>query len=270
MKLDNILNEALEDIPSTNKLYHRTNLKALSGILSSKSINGTVYEIGSGKPEISLGRKSVFSTIDNTKGSHEEKFGVSDKATCVEFEIYIDRLKTLRNIKKPQSIAELPQGLTVLMKTAFNKYMSKTISFDEVLKKLNKGYVSGRLTEKTANEYFKTMMTKFFNIDPSKTRWSFDKKSKDLTTMDSDRFFKWFFKYEWYLKFRESEERIQAKEIPLDSKYMKIKILPFYKEDFDRFDTSGLLEKIKANKDLFITDKNYDNLIKDLYNKETK
>lgn len=111
MNLSQFISEGrIEDVPKINKLYHRTNLDSLIKILSSKKLLGFKYPHnvetkirGHLDPylqikhhEIATARKDAFTTIDKSPPEYQERLSLGVGA--VEFELYKDRIRTLRSI----------------------------------------------------------------------------------------------------------------------------------------------------------------------------
>jgi hypothetical protein len=257
MKIKEILNEALKDISTENKVYHRTSVPILYHILSSGKLSSSFYpsntynEINKEKiphkqKEIATARKSTFSALDKNFGNKEQ---LSSNIGYIEFEIYKDRVKTLRNVKiKP--IAELPREA--------ERYM---------MQKLVPIYGEYRNSKKVLLQLMNSYKNKLFDED------SFEEYASDYLDLNKDYFNindlkilkKHFFNYQKFIKEREGEERIQTNEgIPLNPNYMKIRILDSFKNELPKnWDLpKQFANLIKKNKDLFVQDKNYNDLLK--------
>lgn len=110
MKVSSCVNEALQDISTENKLYHRTNLEALIKILQQKKLKGFKYIDNVERkikgytdpylqikyPEIATARKDAFTTIDRSGPKYKERLSLGVGA--IEFELYKDRIRTLRSV----------------------------------------------------------------------------------------------------------------------------------------------------------------------------
>jgi hypothetical protein len=207
--------------------------------------------------EIATARKSTFSTYDKIK-----KDKISRNIGSAEFQIYKDRISTLRGIKiKPIS------EYSLFFKREFEKDLDiYPENIQEVIKNFIISFFKNEnidyRKEENKKKYYNIFLEKFLRKCPE-----FKNFSKSLAVLNS--LFNNYFGYSNLLINREGEERIGIdKGIPLKPEYMKIKILSSFEKDFPKYYCTSEETIKKFKKDIlkydkmFIKDDNYNNLIK--------
>ena len=250
-----LLVEELRDIPRKNKLYHRTNIKGLIGILEDGYLKPAPRFNMSLPSFISTGRKFIFSAIDSGQVNPKS---LSSNIGSVELMIFRDRLgsyKELRGVKvKP--ISEYGE-----------------MSFDLARRKF-----AWRYPENEAKENFRKFRRM---IRPYLKKWSsFNEFPKEL----EDKLVKAFPKIprkDFYDLFRninrsrdytagkrEGEERLISKEgfkVPLKRDIIMIRLLPGFKEDIqglEMYKLSEFKKDMRKHSGVFLKNEEYKKMVK--------
>ena len=228
---EEVLVEELRDIPRKNKLYHRTNLNALMGILKEGRIYSNFYKNNQDKWAVCLGRKATFSTLDNSK---EERM-LSENIGKVELIFFRDRIahhKDLRGAKiKP--VSEYNQVFKNNTKAKLRKVLGKY----DVDKEYN---IFKRIVSKYSSEIMKARegMRELLKVDKKiiddvRNKMAKQMKDETLKNLDNRDIISLLYNYRVMLEFttnrREGEERIEkdkAFTIQLDERFIMIRFLP--------------------------------------------
>jgi len=241
------------------KLYHYTSLENLNNILKDKEINGFNYNPLTAEKEYAIAtvRPSMKNLKDKLSG---------DSGGGIKFIFDTKKLLNTNRNTKIKSIAEFPSsGISYYKLTYGDK---DTPRIRNIFKKLaDKGFAKRR--DFRSNDLLNAMS--------EEDRDYIKKNVEDYKRELSQFFFSWVVAYRNKTP-REGEERIVLKNknkrsLPLNPKYVKIKIEPNKRFDVDlRYLLKGLssatktslYENIKKNANLFIQDENYKNLLKKL------
>jgi hypothetical protein len=265
MKLIKILKEELKDIPTTKKLYHRTNIENLMGIIEDGHLLGSkdyasekeYYD----KDEISTARKSTFSSLDAIKKTNKKKFEIeiynlSDNIGNVEFILFENRIigsHLTRGIRK-RPIAEIPIDSIDTIKEIIDNILKKD---PNKKKQMEKDFINiKKLEEENIISIIKKYRPEIEDIKDffEKEIYYLKNALKNLKK---------------YLINREGEERLYSEKkikIPLHKDLMKIKFLEGIDEelkDLNRNKREKLQDFILKNKDLFVNNQ-YRNMVTSL------
>ncbi|MDR0675751.1 MAG: hypothetical protein LBF97_01775, partial [Elusimicrobiota bacterium] len=262
MKFNDIvlLFEWKEDLKEGNKILHYTNARGLQRILVSGIVKAKQYDYSLDQEEskeVSLIRKSAspikktnrkFAEINMTDKMRQ----ITDKDVEVEIIIDSDKLKSsVRGIKQ-SPIAEYVVKSLITTKKTFNEIV-------ELLKDKPIAQRSVFVNDWNNTEYKKNF-SKFIQDYQNARKFlkiyahdlSLKGKNEEATKLNDKNNALYFYLglYEKYHKQREGEERVN-KDIPLNSKYLQIRLLePIltskYKND------EYLRGLIKKNDSLFI------------------
>ena len=130
------IKEALEDISTVKRSFHRTSFNELIEILKSGHLRGFDY-MNDKEQSLSRGRKSIFSKIDSGKIKSEDLSGNIGKVEIILFDDRIKGSHLTRNVKS-KPIAEVPiMNREFSLKTA-NRilYMKKEREVKEIIKEI--------------------------------------------------------------------------------------------------------------------------------------
>lgn len=230
MSIAYLLCEALKDISTENKLFHRTNIDAFVKMVKSNGLMGFNYGNRMAidkddKEEIATGRKSTFTTVDSTKKYTD----LSGSIGNLEVILYIDRIKAGIRSAKVIPIAEY----NVMNKRDMIKELSSLVvpQHSMNIEKMVNAVINERdnLLGGTTNKEI-TKIREFLEEH-------FPNSTKKVHSNDRWELFRSaLFRYGTQApKAREGEERINLPKngkIPLDPTLLQIKVLPSFKIDF--------------------------------------
>jgi hypothetical protein len=251
--------ESLKDIPTENKLYHRTKLSKLLLILTTGNLRGQMYWWSNKKdrnaPEIATGRKSTFTNID--KG-FSDKYELSGGIGNVEFVLYKDRIKTIRKTRI-NNIAEYPISHKTIIDSDIEKIFDIPMGSPEINKiegRIFRDY-SKKVFDLNEKESFYRYLKSLFLLFNTKTEGRVIKMVYvDSLKSELGMLYK-------SLQNREGEERVETDGIPVSDKYMKIRILDGAKfSEISNFEADKLYSLINLKKDVFVRDANFDSFMK--------
>ncbi|MDR0675463.1 MAG: hypothetical protein LBF97_00275 [Elusimicrobiota bacterium] len=253
-----------------NYTSHFTDAAGLKGILNSGFLSGNKYQTSlrtkfkDDKPiftkEISVVRpgSNPIKQFGKTeiKDSYHLINELSDKKMIAEFILFTDRiLSGVRGAKKVP-IAEFPlSSYNIIFKniTELNNYFEEhnTIEKYPVVKNLYIAINKHSNFIKNMNTFINVFNNNKNTFSRYKSEFNYDEKIQEKFKSIEH----WAKEYEYYSKHKEGEERFIGK-IPVDKKYMQIKLLPAALNT-DNIEKFAIQYLVKEYNDLFIRNSVY-------------
>jgi hypothetical protein len=234
-----------QNLKDGNTISHYTSAQYLILMLQQNALKGSEYSFSLSKEkepnEVSTMRKSMDPlNILNAPLSKEQKEKytkrgvekldrVSSTQKDVEIKIFQDKLKNTLRRAKTNKINEVP----LMIKERLKKDMIAILKGNEKLKPIYELLLKD--FDKGLKEYLKLKKD--------------DLDEKDFLEIESK-----INQYKKILASREGEERVEG-NIPLDSKYLEIKLLPRILEN--KKNLKRLKEEIAKREELFVKDETY-------------
>ena len=286
-----LLVEELKDIDKFPHNVHYTNENNLVSILRDGYLKGSIYSFTLKKSsEISTLRRSEDRRIKALKKKDPEKYEekmeeLSENIGSVKIYLFTDRIKSgARGIKK-YPIAEYNiadrKFINEHFKVLFEKYQiyqnNKGVELKDFQKDLE-GFINNILKNKKGKiETKKTFM--YSNEDPDmikikkylKDKYKVEEEIVEKVIYFLHSIFNSLVKLKNLHSQRESEERFhynddKIKGIPVKKEFMKIRFLKFYSLETSTYEK--LYPYMIKKPGLFVKDKNFDRIIKDVKRKK--
>lgn len=274
MNLKQLFKEELTDIPSNRQLFHYTNGTNLAKILSSGYIKSN-----DNYPSKTIQRKEV-SEIATMRPTKENEMNAIKKTDVTKYNKKVEELSTnigrIKIILFKDRITSSVRGASIKPIAELPKDEMKQIQ--EYKEKLIKMYA--KLHFKDEYKDLRKDLDRFINskdaMEQARHLGGLNQKYKQDDNFSNFNYLNNSLKHlRNYLKpqEKEGEERIVFKfpdgKIPLDSKLIRIELLPGALSEIES-DNTSFIRNLKKYNDLFVKNTTYDKLILQINNKLNK